>query len=287
MLRWLVSVLIAIIASTGAVWAAAPDGQEDICSSSAVIFCDNFEARDTGSGDLGRAIYKNSGMQPSDANNITVTSNPSGVFQGSRALQFRYPAGGGGVGYINPSLGAAYSELYVRWYTKWSSSFIFSPIATKNISLDTPGLQVYYIGWAQWGNTIKQYDQATDMIYNGNLNGGNLTPTLDQWYCFEFHFKLNSTPSTADGILEGWIDDVKRWNYTGQILDTRATASAKVTGFLISGYWNCLGPSFDCTQPQDQHPLMYRWVDNLVISTQRVGCLSGTPPPPPTGLTVR
>lgn len=43
------------------VLAAAPDGQEEICSNPAVFFCDNFEARALGSGDFGRQLYKNNG----------------------------------------------------------------------------------------------------------------------------------------------------------------------------------------------------------------------------------
>jgi len=261
---------------------AAPDGQEEICSSPAVIFCDNFEARGLGPGDLLRPTFKNFGWPASDVANITVVSDPANVFRGSRALQFRYPAGGGGIGFVNPTLGGNYRTVYMRWYAKWSASYTFSPIATKHVMLLTPTGSSLYMFWGQWGTDIlKHFAQLGGSTpYEANMTG-DFQVARDRWYCLEFRVTTNSSANSSDGYLQGWVDGVQRWEYPNRNLDSFLPNS--ISSFDVSGYWNCLGPS--CDQPADQHPLMYRWHDNFVVSTQRIGCLSGADPTAPPTIT--
>ena len=44
--------LLALLLGTGTVQAFTTDGQEDICATAAVVFCDNFETRAEGNTDL-------------------------------------------------------------------------------------------------------------------------------------------------------------------------------------------------------------------------------------------
>lgn len=285
--RQLLTIGAAVAVITATASALAPDGQEDICNSSAVIFCDNFEARAVGQGDLTRSTFKNRGWGVSVFDGlISVANDPANAFRGSRSLQLHYPAGGGGIGYLDAALGAGYSSLYMRFYTKWASSFTWSPIATKQVSfIPASGGQDHYIFWSQWGSpTLKHYGQYIDTIFDANLNG-DVTVANNRWYCFEFRFTQNSTATSTDGYLQGWVDGVQHWEYPNRNIDPRMPNS--VTDFLLSGYWNCLGPTFACNQPADQHPDMYRWHDNFVLSTQRIGCLSGAPPAAPTGLRIK
>jgi len=277
---------MAVTLSPAAAWAA----QEEICNSAAVIFCDNFEDRAPGASSLyvpGPGLKSppwGDGSANNDAANIQVidvSTNPGGVFQGSRALQLHYPASTDGVGFLNPSFPSAYSEVYLRFYTKWGSTFQFSTTATKDISFTntSPIPQSFYIFWGHFGPDIKMYNQDTDTVYPPNVGGGVFNATLNQWYCFEFHYKLETSAGAGNGILEAWIDGVRRWNYTGQNLGyPGALAASAATGFLLSGYWNTA----------QFHPEMYRWHDNFVASTQRIGCISGTASPSaPTATTLQ
>jgi len=299
MLRVLIAALLAVAVCATAVWAIAPDGQEEICNTPAVIFCDNFEARALGAGDLQRSTFKNTGWPTNDSTNITVINDPANVFSGSRALQLRYPAGGGGIGFMNPALGGAYRTVYMRWYTKWSPSYQFSPIATKHVMALTANGSSEYIFWASSSGTglpapistlglvtFAQFSPAS-VTYQANRNG-DFIPGPDRWYCLEMRVTQNSTATSADGYLQGWVDGVQHWEYPNQTLDNRMPN--EITSFDLSGYWNCLGPLFGCDKPADQHPLMYRWHDAFVVSTARIGCIATTPSAPPaapTGVTVR
>jgi hypothetical protein len=298
MLRGLLVALVVVGLSAPTAWAAAPDGQEDICNTAAVIFCDNFEARAVGAGDLQRSTFKNTGWPVSDSTNITVIADAANIFNGQRALQLRYPAGGGGIGFMNPALPGAYRTVYMRWYTKWSSSYQFSPIATKHVMALTANGSSEYIFWASGSPTglpapistmplvtFAQFSPAS-VTYEANMNG-DFMPVANRWYCLEMRITQNTTANGADGYLQGWVDGVQRWDYPNQLLDNRMPN--QITSFDVSGYWNCLGPTFSCNQPADQHPLMFRWHDNFVVSTQRIGCVSTvtTRPSTPPGLTLR
>src|SRR5438445_9977720 len=89
------SMFVAMIALAVGLWtpivlAAAPDGQEDICTRPAVFFCENFEARALRSGDFNRAIYKNNGWSLSTGALQTVVSTEH--FAGSKAIRMVTPA---------------------------------------------------------------------------------------------------------------------------------------------------------------------------------------------------
>ena len=207
------------------------------------------------------------------------------MFNGNRALQYRYPAGGGGIGFQNPQLGGAFPTVYIRWYSKWSTSYQFSPIATKHVMLLTGSGSSHYIFWNQWAETrLKHFAQfSSSGIYEANLNG-DFVVQRDRWYCLEFRVTPNTTGTSTDGYLQGWVDGVQHWEYANRNVDPKLPNL--IQSFDVSGYWNCT--SSNCDQAADQHPLMYRWHDNFVVSTQRIGCISDTTrPAPPTGLTVR
>lgn len=85
----------------------------------------------------------------------------------------------------------------------------------------------------------------------------------DTWYCVEGHVKLN-TPGKNDGIFEFWINDTLQaqssalnWHGTWNS-DPKAMA---INAVFFENYWN------DASPVQQE-----RYFDNLVISTQRIGC---------------
>lgn len=269
---WPVVSLLTIAVCAAPVWGVGPDGQEDICSTPAVFFCENFEDRGLGAGDLTRAKYKNPGWQLSEFSSMTVVNTQS--FDGSKALQFAYPAGTDGIGFMGTAV-PTLRTIYFRWYQKWSSSFTFSGIATKGASLETNGSgQSLYIWWNNWGDGgISHWANPIAVEFEANV-GGTFVPVRDRWYCLEIRATMN-TGSNADGRLQGWVDGVQRWDYANVLLDP--VQPNEITFWILSGYWN-----FTATG----HPQMFRWHDNFVASTARIGCL-GAPPPltPPTAPT--
>jgi hypothetical protein len=90
------------------------------------------------------------------------------------------------------------------------------------------------------------------------------TPIFDaahvgSWYCIETHVKLNSS-GQSDGVFELWIDGNAEASRTG--LNWVGSFSAYgINAVYLENYWNSGSPA---TQE--------RYFDNLVVSTQRIGC---------------
>lgn len=266
------------------------NGQEDICHDPAVIMCDNFESRSAGYTDpwwnrLNQKVYKNTGWNLSGSW-IAVTDDPANVYSGNKALEFNYPAGPRGTNFMGIGW-TSNRTYYARWYTKWSSNYKFSPIATKHneFKLQTSGASTGLF-WNEFGQLTPKhiFIAANPGVKKLSQNeNGKVSWELDRWYCLEIKVTMNSTSTSTDGNLEAWIDNVRHWNYTNVNLDRKIPNGIK--GFLLSGYWNC--KEKDCSGPNDTHPQMYRWHDNFVVSTNRIGCLTPFPTPfPPTGLRV-
>jgi hypothetical protein len=275
--------------------AAAPDQQEDICASAAVLMCENFEDRSTTDvTDLYRHKFKNNGWGISFADSLVAVISDGTSVGGTKSFRFNYLEGHNTGPYRG--MGTTFSsrtELYVRIYTKWSTNYIQSRISTKHFELN--GFN------GMWANQGGLRELNMDMVgwvgvttyamwQNVNLPAFAI-PTDGSWHCFEVHWKNNAL-NQSDGVVEGWIDGVKKWNYTNQVLIPPAQYSnASMNELSVSDYWNCSGPSGElpngqCDQiPADFHPAMQRWHDNIVVSTQRIGCLGsatpGTAPNPP------
>src|SRR5262249_16787147 len=148
----------------------AQDLPEPICSSDWVIFCDNFDARMAGTGDLGRATYKNpgwgsggyrwsieagSGVGGSNALRVDCAAHGPG-----RPSDPGHPANGCG-GYVVATydIPAGTRTLWLRWYTKWSSTWKTSPAAEKHIIVqygNGPQNQSIHAGWSAGGSQPTQ-----------------------------------------------------------------------------------------------------------------------------------
>jgi len=90
---------------------------------------------------------------------------------------------------------------------------------------------------------------------------------------------MNSAPGVSDGVIEGWIDDVQHWSYPNVHLQDKTP--------LVLNQMQVTGSGFDGPSPEQ-----FRWHDQFVISTNRIGCTPGTaqaptPPLAPAGLTIR
>lgn len=91
-------------------------------------------------------------------------------------------------------------------------------------------------------------------------------PLLDgKWYCIEYHIKLN-TPGVADGVSEIWVDGVLTARWSGRMYRNGGNANAVFNEIFV--------------YRQDSRN-MYRYEDDFVIATHRIGCDGVIPPESP------
>jgi hypothetical protein len=272
LLRTFFAALITIAVSATVAWGAP----EAICANPAVIFCDNFEDRDPGSSDLLTSKGVKTPLWDMSAGALSSIAVSTDVaFDGTRSLAFKMPAcswsnnqfEGCGAGYMLAPINK--SEFYMRHYAYWPAGYVWSPIADKHIAfLNNGGRDRRPWAWhTHPGREPVHDDEPTnETIYRQNANGAAIAYQTGRWYCLEIHLKAGD----GNGVIESWIDGVQKWNYTNATLGTTPW-----TEMMLSGYWNT-SPTPGSRGPQT------RYFDNLVVSTQRIGCI-GTPPggPPP------
>ncbi|MCI0426445.1 MAG: hypothetical protein L0Z46_00340 [Nitrospiraceae bacterium] len=281
-------------------WAFTTHSQEDICATEAVIFCDNFENRPLGLANvtLRGVEYKNGGWavgnDSSDTSQAVVNTDH---FDGTKSMQWTYPVNGG-ASWIEGRY-SALPEIYYRFYIKNSSNWVWSGNGNKLsfVGNATIGHNIM-IDQGIFGDNktvlIPQYGSPATWYYQ---NVASVSWPLNKWVCTEMHFKAN-TVGQANGAIEGWIDGIKVFNYSAVNLD-KTSGAGTFSQIGPSGYWNCTtgqpinGSTCDTSSQANQHPTMYRWIDNVVVSTQRIGCLGApiagdaTPPSAPIGLSIR
>jgi hypothetical protein len=86
------------------------------------------------------------------------------------------------------------------------------------------------------------------------------TANVGVWRCIEAHVRLND-PGQANGVFELWIDNALEAQRTA--LNWLGSYSAYgLNTLFVENYWNAGAPRAE-----------ERFIDNLVVSTQRIGCL--------------
>lgn len=267
---------------------------EAICANAAVFACEDWEGYSTTQSSAGlsgggtKSPTWTRSVVGSSTDGITIidaATTPQGVHSGSRALQLAYPSGTGGTDYMDGTLPSTYRTIYWRWYVKYSSNFQWSGVATKHDELllsggaagDTPQL-----AWTgdinSCGSGPTSPMKPTIFLYNSSIyaleycgfpRNVNDTPTIgfNQWYCVEAKVTANTSAGANNGSIQLWLDGVEILNHSG--FDTFVNGTSRVNGLFVSGYWNA----------SQSHGLMYRWEDDHVASTSRVGCIDAASTP--------
>lgn len=115
------------------------------------------------------------------------------------------------------------------------------------------------------GSTVRciGYNDFTHLTWLGALNGKTAiftSPNVGTWNCIEAHVRLNDA-GLSNGIEEFWIDS--RLEASSTKLNFMGSFSRfGINAVLFENYINQGAP-----QAQS------RYWDNLVVSTQRIGCL--------------
>lgn len=189
-----------------------------------------------------------------------------------------------------------FREIYYRMYLKNQSGWTGSPAKLSRATIITGS------DWSQamiahlWSDDSKTalsvdpvrcvdpngnvicvgYNDFAHMTWLGLLAGP--TPIFDsgysnRWYCIEAHVKLNDA-GQSNGIHEFWIDG--RLEARRASLDFVKSFSAYgINAIFFENFWNA-----GSVKQQE------RYFDNIVVSTQPIGCLASAPPQAPTNFRV-
>ena len=266
---------------------------EPICSTPAVIFCDDFET------EILPGVWQD-GYDPA---RHTITSDLTNVYKGGKALQTTYPAGSDGgwlTRWFMPGYDHTYARLYVKVETGWQcgtnctkvfafygnridnqwsgsgqagtrpngTDWFYTALVTLNWSRQPdPGELIFY-------SYFPEMTQAPDGMYWGNFffqTDPREAVQPGRWYCLELELQAN-TPGAHDGFQRMWIDGA----FKGEVLNMRWRDTTDVR-------INALQLTFSGAVAVTKR----LWIDNVVVSTQKIGCMTDTPPTEPTGLVVR
>jgi hypothetical protein len=266
------------------------------------IWCDDFETNRLGS----YFEYDNSGGD-------FVPMSGLGV-NGSSGMRVIYRPGQSGAGNLKLAFGstpssyfravdagtAKYREVYWRMYVqnqpgwtggggdKLSRAIVFANSAWAEATIGhvwsgSPGAAQDYLvldpasGTDTAGNLLTTgYNDFAHFTWLGAQQG--TTPLFNssnvgQWHCVETHMKLNNA-GQSDGLFEFSVDGNLDAQRTG--LNWLGSYSAfGINAIFFENYWNATSPVVE-----------QRYIDNIVVSTQPIGCGLSAAPPAPTGLSI-
>jgi hypothetical protein len=253
------------------------------------LFCDDFETNR-----LGRYFeYKNPDSSFTRADSVGVL--------GSTGMRVRFKKGQVDAGSLKLAFGKTpsaymravdsgateYRELYWRVYLRNDSSWIggggdklsraqvlVSPSWAQAMGAPVwsagPGLPgANYLTIDPYSGTdvtgalkTTTYNDFPHLRWLGSVR--SRTPIFDQahvgkWYCIEAHVRLND-PGESNGVFELWIDDWLEAQHTG-LNWLGSFTDYGLNSVFFENYWNA-------GSPVEQT----RYMDNIVVSTQRIGC---------------
>jgi hypothetical protein len=246
------------------------------------IWCDDFETdRLSSYFERSSSLVRTPGIGVEGSTGIKATFDEGQVQAGSLKLAFgRTPQS-----YFSPvdSGTSDYRDIYWRMYLKnqpgwtggggnklsratsfWSGDSWAQVMIAHIWSMDTDYLGMDPAsGTDEAGNVLTtQYNDFDNLRWLGMKRG--TTPlfsssNVGQWYCVEAHAKFND-PGLNNGINELWINNNLEGrhttlNWVGNYNDYGINA------IFFENYWNAGSPV-----------AQERYFDNIVVSTERIGC---------------
>ena len=294
---------LALLGFTGGTALAQWSDPESTCASSTTIFCHGFE-----SGSF--SIWDDYDGNPAPWNSLQSDPGPL-AHAGNTVARLRVPTGSGGTDLVKV-LSSSSQRLYARWYQKWEPGYDFAAAnhgsGLHAGSRDNLGRSDYRPSGSDWFSALLEPYQGRLNLYvyyrgmyqdcadpNGACWGDRFPCTVDsgasyctkasdrprvlapqlvagQWYCLEIMMD-GGTPTSAEtganGALDFWIDEVEfgPWNN----LWMRTSSSVNPGLLWLSLYHH------------STHSTEGILLDNVVVSTNRVGCLKDSqkrPVPP-------
>jgi len=273
--------------------------RRDECANppSGTVFCEDFE------GTTPKAHFDDYDENP-DSENLIVTDSGPASDAVNKAIRLRVPDGQSGASDLVKVLPASYDKLYARWYFKYEPGFNFdarnhggglwagdrnyigqsgnrpngddfagfSVQYLENIS--NPYAYSYYRGMYQdcsdpsggcYGDSFPcVYDSGAAYCTKPQDRPTVTMPTLasGQWYCYEQMVDMGTASTDgvgATGRLTQWVNGNVIGDNTNLWL--RTTANLKLQNLWLSLYHH-----------DSSHSVVGELIDNVVVSTQRIGC---------------
>lgn len=257
------------------------------------IWCDDFEQDRLSSyfeyDNSGGSFVRVAGVGTNESNGMRAQWKPGQVGAGNLKLAFgRTPSS-----YMRPvDAGTAnYREIYWRMYVKnqpgWTggggdklsraaimAGSNWQEAMIAHVWSGGPGSQYLLMDPASGtdlSGVLKttKYNDFTNLRWLGETPGQ--VPLFDashvgQWHCVEAHARLN-TAGQSDGLMELWIDGVLDARRTG-VNWVGSYGAYGINVVFFENYWN------------DGSPVAQeRYFDDIVVSTQPIGCNGGSSPP--------
>ena len=269
------------------------------------IWCDDFEADKLSSYfEVSGPISRSSGIGYDNSFGMRATWSSGATDGGSLQLAIGLtPSGSGFDQPVGVSTTTKYREVYYRVYLKSQTGWINPPNTSNSNSKVTRAMVVTASNWAQamishiWsdegnnnfllddptscvtGSSVQctEYNDFAHLRFLGATRGTTSVfsaPNVGNWNCIEHHVKLNDA-GLSNGVSEFWVDghleaSRSNLNFVGSY------DAFGINGIFFENYINN-------GSPQSQS----RYWDNIVVSTERVGCSVSAAIPPPNNLRVR
>jgi hypothetical protein len=220
--------------------------------------------------------------QNGNADSVTTAANYSGGAGGRGFRHWRGEGSGNNAGGIQINLPSPQSEIWFRWYMRYSTPNVQwnSLQQTKDLYINAgggPGMSftlgvhngtnpgTFGVGVVQPKSQNLFSSPGWSVIGDGN------------WHALEFHVK-----TTSPAVAEYWVDGVLSQRHTTNPFDGQPlTFNNSPVSFILVGSNHC------CTAAGS--PDFYNDYDDFAISTTGyIGPISGgsNPPPPPGGTPV-
>jgi hypothetical protein len=295
--RWAKLAVVLAYFSGAAIAASSVARNECATPPPGTIFCEDFESVSP------KTHFDDFDGNPDTENQVVADLGPSG-YAANKAIRFRVPAGQRGTSDLIKVFDGSYDRLFARWYFMYETGFNFAALnhgsglaaGDRNLmgrsgirpdGADWAGFFVqyqedtvrpyaysYYRGMYQdcaspqgrcWGDSFPCiYDTGQALCTKPQHRGTGSLPALraGQWYCFEQMLDMGTPSSTeagANGRLTLWLDSQLLGDYRN--LWIRTTASLRIQNLWLSLFHH-----------DGTHSIVGELIDNVVVSTQRVGC---------------
>lgn len=261
------------------------------------VFCEDFE------GSNPKANFDDYDGNPDTENQVVATAGPAGDLA-NKAIRLRVPTEQGGGADLIKVLSANYDQLYARWFFMYEPGFNFNApnhggglaAGDRNLvgssgnrpagndyagffmqyqeNTNRPYAYSYYRGMYQdcsnpqgncWGDSLPcVYDSGASYCKQPQHRPSVPLPNLveGQWYCVEQMVDMGTPTATgqgADGRLTIWLDS----NLLGDFQDLwiRTSADLRIHYLWLSLFHH-----------DGTHSAAGELVDNVVVSTQPIGC---------------
>jgi hypothetical protein len=275
------------------------------------IFCEDFEGANP------KGNFNDYDGNPDSENQVITDAGAAGD-AANKVIRFRVPAGQPGTSDLIKVLSSGHDKLFARWYLKYETGFDFSALnhggglaaGDRNYvgsSGNRPnGDDFAWFGVQYQENTAKPYVYSyykgmyQDCPAQGSCYGDSLPCVYDtganyctkpqhrptsplptfqagKWYCVEEMIDMGtptSTAASANGRLTFWLDAQLVGDFPG--LWFRTTATLKLQSLWLSLFHH-----------NGTHSTVGELIDNVVVSTQQIGCgTAQSPLPAPTNLRI-